>query len=119
MNPKQLQDSGVSIHAGFPNAANNGSHQKILDLNALLIAHPVATFFMQLDSNLWQDQGMFAGDIIIIDRALKPRSTDLIIWWEGEDFIIGPKVKAPKDSPTWGVVRSVIHQFRKHPAHER
>lgn len=119
MHPEQLRQSGVSVHAGFPNAATNGSHHKALSLDRLLVPHPAATYMLELDSNLWQDQGMFAGDIIIVDRTLNSRSSDLIIWWEGEEFIIGQKSKAPHDLPTWGVVRSVIHQFRKNLAHER
>lgn len=112
MDEEELQKRGVSIHAGFPNAAG-GSHDKILDLNRLLVPHPAATFLMELDSNDWKDRGMFAGDIIIVDRSLKPANDDLIIWWEGEDFIFGEKKDVPKSTPAWGVVSSVIHRRKR------
>lgn len=112
MDDSMLQKRGVSIHAGFPNAAS-GSHSKVLDLNRLLIPHPSATFLMKLDSNQWSDRGMSAGDIIIVDRSLTPKTNDLVIWWEGEDFFIGPKHQTPEEMVIWGTVRSVIHQFRE------
>lgn len=112
MDGKELKDKGVSTHAGFPNAAE-GSHAKQLDLSRLLIKHPSSTFLMRLDSNEWAEDGMHEGDIIIVDRALKPKNTDLVIWWEQSQFIIGKKSKIPLDSEVWGVVASVIHQMRK------
>jgi DNA polymerase V len=112
MDESELQKKGVSIHAGFPNAAG-GSYGKILDLNKLLVPHPSATFLMELDSNEWKDKGMFAGDIIVVDRALEPNKNDLVIWWEGEDFIFGQKKNIPQDTPVWGVVSNVIHRMKK------
>ena len=112
MDEDELEDRGVSLHAGFPNAAV-GSHDRSLDLSRLLIKHPAATFLMRLDSNEWNEQGMFSGDIIIIDRALNPKKTDRVIWWEGSSFTIGTLAQLPKGIPMWGVVTSVVHQFRK------
>jgi len=111
MNEDQLKNKGVSTHAGFPNAAA-GSSAKTLDLTRLLVPHPAATFLMEVDGNTWEDRGIFAGDIIVIDRALDPTKTDLVIWWETEDFLISPLSKVPKSIPIWGVIRSIIHQLR-------
>lgn len=111
MNEKELQNVGVSVHAGFPNAAS-GSSAKTLDIGRMLVPHPAATYLMRLDSNTWRERGIFAGDIVVIDRALNPKKTDFIVWWEGEDFYIGLPASLPKDTPTWGTVRSVIHQYR-------
>lgn len=112
MDKDELQKRGVSTHAGFPNAATE-AHSKLLDLNHVLIPHPAATFMMELDDNAWEKQGMFSGDIVIVDRAIDPRKNDLVIWWEGEDFTFGHLKDAPSESPVWGVVRSVIHQLKK------
>lgn len=112
MDEGELQSKGVSTHAGFPNAAS-GSHNKQLDLSRLLIHNPSSTFLMQLDSDEWASEGMHAGDIIIIDRSLDPKNTDLVIWWESDQFIISKKLKVPADTEIWGAVTSVIHQVKK------
>ncbi len=111
MDEDELADSGVSIHTGFPNAGV-GSHARQLDLVRLLIKHPASTFLMKLDSNEWQDRGIFAGDIIVVDRALDPRRNDLVIWWEGESFYISHFESVAVDAVIWGVVTTTIHQFR-------
>ena len=112
MDEDELRELGVSTHTGFPNAGI-GSHTKQLDLTRLLIKHPSATYLMRLDSDAWNDLGMFAGDIVIIDRAVEPRVDDVVAWWDHDQFVLSHKPSVPSDSPTWGVVTSVIHQTRK------
>lgn len=102
---------GVSIHGGFPNAAADASLQS-LDLNKLLIHNHIATYLMRIEGDDWQAQGIFSGDIAIIDRALTPRHNDLIVWASDADFAISPRHKLPQDGQAWGVVTSVIHSFR-------
>lgn len=108
----QLNDRGVSIHSGFPNAAE-GSFARQLDLTRLLITHPSSTFLMELTSDEWNDAGMFAGDIIIIDRSVDARKTSYVIWWDHDQFVISLKTKTPPGVSAWGVVTSVIHRTEK------
>jgi DNA polymerase V len=112
MDEDTLRELGVSTHAGFPNASI-GSHTKQLDLTRLLIKHPSATYLMRLDSDEWNDLGMFAGDIVVIDRAIEARVDDTLVWWDHDKFVMSRKSLVPVDSPTWGVVTSIIHQTRK------
>lgn len=102
--------AGVAVHGGFPNPATDSTRHTI-DLNKQLIQHSVATYFMRVEGNLWQDLGIFANDVLIIDRALQPRTNDLVIWWEGESFCLGSRASLPPDCECWGVVTSAIHQF--------
>ncbi len=105
---------GVSVHDGFPNPATDISLQT-LDLNQLLIPRPVSTFLMRITGNEWAERGIFDGDLIIVDRALKPRSGRLVIWWEGSDFAISFVSAVTPDCPVWGVVTAVIHQYEGRP----
>lgn len=107
---KYTAPEGVAIHAGFPNPAGDTSFQGI-DLNKYLILHSVGTFFMRIEGNEWQDFGVFHSDVIIIDRVLTPQKNDLIIWWEGDSFVLGHRASLPKDSECWGVVTTAIHQY--------
>lgn len=103
---------GVSAHTGFPNPALDSSLDS-LDLNRHLIKHPAGSYFMRISGNNWKDQGIFDGDIAIIDRVISPSTNDLVIWWEGESFVIGPRHKLPLDIPQWGTVTTIIHTYKK------
>lgn len=102
---------GVSVHGGFPNPATDASLQGI-DLNRLLVHNSVSTYMMRVAGDDWQTVGIFAGDLIIIDRALGAGPTDLVIWLLNDDFSISPSHTLPEGSQVWGVVTSVIHQYR-------
>jgi hypothetical protein len=102
---------GVSEHTGFPNAGTDSSLSS-LDLAKLLIQNPSSTFFMRLRGNEWEDRGVFDGDVVIIDRALLPRASDLVIWWGEEAFAIGRPGEVPEGEEVWGIVTTVIHQTR-------
>jgi hypothetical protein len=106
--------TGVSVHAGFPNPAADSSLRN-LDLNQLLVAHSASTYFFRVRGSEWESVGVFDGDIAIIDRALDPRKTDTVLWWDEhtEMFAISTLPKVPDNAHTWGVITATIHQFRK------
>ena len=105
-------DKGISIHAGFPNPAADRTLQG-LDLHKLLIQNPASTFFMRLEGNEWEDHGIYDGDVVVIDRALAARPTDLVVITKDDTFLITKPNHIPEDSTLWGVVTAVIHQYRK------
>ncbi len=112
MEDETLDESvGVSAHAGFPNAATDNSLSS-LNLHQLLIKRPLSTFFMRLHGNDWQRRGIYDNDLIIVDRALVARPTDLVIWWQADNFMVSTPAQVPAATPTWGVVTSIIHQLR-------
>lgn len=112
LNEQQLGDLGVSIHAGFPNAAI-GSHAQSLDLNKLLIPHPATTFFMRLDGD-WPQYELHAQDLLTIDRSTKPKPLDLVIWVDAEAFTLSPLRDVPLDTPIWGTVTTIIRTRQIH-----
>ncbi|MBA3758141.1 hypothetical protein H0X10_00720 [Candidatus Saccharibacteria bacterium] len=107
-----LRESGVSEHAGFPNPATDRSLQN-LDINILLIRHSASTYLMRIAGNEWRVLGIFNKDIVIVDRALGARANDLVVWWQGENFVISHQNQVPQETETWGVVSATIHQFRE------
>lgn len=106
------QPDNVSVHNGFPNPAADASLQN-LDFNQLLIHNSAATYAMRVAGNAWSEQGMFSGDIALIDRALTPKQNDVVAWVNNDDFAMSPKHAVPEDAVVWGVVTTVIHQFRR------
>lgn len=104
--------SGVSVHSGFPNpAADNDNHGMAMSLNRLLIRNPSSTFFFRLRGRSWSEQGIFDGDIAVIDRAVRPKPTDLIVAWHETGFNVSRYKDAPLNTNNFGVITSIIHQY--------
>ncbi len=57
--------------AGFP-APGDDMVERPLDLNELLITHPLATFFVRAEGDSMEGAGIFSGDILVVDRAVEP-----------------------------------------------
>ena len=66
------------ITAGFPSPALDYK-EKSLDLNEHLIPNPISTFFMRATNDFLKESGILAGDLLIVDRSLKPQSGDIVI----------------------------------------
>ena len=105
------QKDGVQVHSGFPNPAADASLQT-LDFNQLLIQNSAATFAMRIAGNAWTEQGIFSGDLVLIDRALSPRQNDVVAWVRHDEFVLSPKHTVDIDGAVWGVVTTIIHPFR-------
>lgn len=101
---------GVAVHDGFPNAATDTAIQS-LDLNKLLIKNSVSTYFFRVSNFDWRSYGILSGDLLVIDRARVAGKNDLVIWWEGENFRLTPKHKAPLDQPVWGTLVGVVREI--------
>lgn len=107
------KDAGISVHAGFPNAAEDrAGKSRALDFNALLVRHPSSTYCFRIQGSGHEDRGIYAGDIAVIDRALVPRSSDLVLYFVEEDFVITYYRALKKGTGIWGVVTSIIHRTR-------
>jgi len=125
---RPLFTCGVS--AGFPSPADDHIDRK-LDLNELLIQHPVATFFVRVAGDSMKDAGINHGDILIVDRSLEATSEKIVIAIVNGELTVKrfvqshtscqlvaansnyPPVEITEDTDfsVWGVVTSVIHQF--------
>lgn len=120
------------VRAGFPSPAADLAAKRI-DLNAELIKHPQATYLMRVSGMSMADEGIDDGDLIMIDRAIKPAHRHIVVAViDGNDFTVkrlhnvGGTVRlragnttypdiVPKDGQTltvWGVVIACIKRFR-------
>ena len=66
------------IHAGFPSPAEQYQHET-LDLNELVVKHPAATFYAWAEGDSMDLAGIFAGDLLVIDKSEEPRQGDVVI----------------------------------------
>ncbi len=123
-----------SVSAGFPSPATDYMDAK-LDLNELCIRNPSATFFIKVSGDSMQGASISDGDILIVDRSIHARPGDIIIAVVESEFLVKRYRKQGKfvvlaaenlnytpiiiepdtDFQVWGVVTSVIHQFKNKP----
>ena len=120
-----------TVQAGFPSPAEDHLVQRV-DLMAELIKHPQASFLLRIRGESMRDVGIFDGDVVLVDRAINPRSGHVVVAVVENEFVCKTlqlragriKLKAanptypdivPKDSQTveiWGVVVAAIKQFK-------
>jgi DNA polymerase V len=118
------------VNAGFPSPAEDLGAQRI-DLTQMLITHAQATYFLRANGHSMVEAGIFDNDILVVDRAIKPRHNHIVVAVVDGDFTVKQlyqragriKLKAanptfadivPKEGQTlevWGVVTSSIKQF--------
>jgi len=68
---------------GFPNPAEDFMDEGV-DLHKLLVRHPAATYLYRADGWSMVNAGICDGDILVVDRAVRPQSGDLVIAvWDG------------------------------------
>ena len=100
---------------GFPSPAQ-GYESKGIDLNSVLIRHPSATVFMQIESSSYMNMGIFNGDILIIDRAKKIRPNSLVVYESEGRFVLGRVFNIKKtleDTIITGAITHVIHTVKE------
>ena len=119
-----------TVCAGFPSPAEDLGAQRI-DLTALLVTHAQATFFLKASGHSMVEAGIFDGDIMVVDKAIKPRHGHIVVAVVDGDFTVkrlyqrAGRVKlraanvtfpeiVPKEGQTievWGVVTATIKRF--------
>ena len=132
--PMALPMAGPVVAAGFPSPAEEFLVDR-LDLTSILVTHPQATFFLRLSGESMVEAGLFDGDLLVVNRALKPVHMHVVdaeidgeftcthLWLRNGRIKLVPANAtfpeiAPKDGQTveiWGVVTASIKRFRQSP----
>lgn len=96
---------------GFPSPAQ-GYESKTIDLNQILIKHPSATVFMQVETSRYSNMGIYKGDLLIIDRAKKITQNSLVIYEEEGHFVLGRVCNIKYEAIITGSIIHVIHTVK-------
>ena len=100
---------------GFPSPAQ-GYESKGIDLNNVLIRHPSATVFMQIESSSYMNMGIYNGDILIVDRAKRITPNSLVVYESEGHFVLGRVFnikKSLEDTIITGAITHVIHTVKE------
>lgn len=86
--PKQYLPMGaVKVSAGFPSPAAD-FEDKRLDINEYLIRNPVSTFFFPVEGDSMEGAEIFAGDILVVDKSVRPLHGHIVIAFvDGERLV--------------------------------
>lgn len=96
---------------GFPSPAQ-GYEDKCIDLNNLLIKHPAATIFMQIDTSNYAKIGIYKGDILIVDRSVNVTKESYVIYESLGEFKLGKVCNLKSELMICGVITYVIHTVK-------
>ncbi|HOE40871.1 MAG TPA: translesion error-prone DNA polymerase V autoproteolytic subunit, partial [Rhodoferax sp.] len=75
------------VNAGFPSPAEDLGAKRI-DLTQLLITHPQATYFLRASGHSMEEAGISDKDILVVDRAIKPRHNHVVVAVVDGDFTV-------------------------------
>lgn len=120
-----------NVRAGFPSPAEEFQAKRI-DVLERLVKHPQATYSMTVRGESMRELGIFDGDVLLVDRAIKPSHGQIVVAVVDGDFTCkqlwqrGGRLKLKAANPTfaditptegqtvevWGVVIASIKQFK-------
>ena len=115
------------VEAGFPSPADDYL-EGVLDLNDLCIEDEAATFFVRASGTSMVGAGIHDGDLLVVSRARRARSGDIVIaslggdltvkrlarkegrWWLMPESAEHMPIEVNMQLEVWGVVTHVIHE---------
>lgn len=129
--PTWAQRILTCVQAGFPSPAEDHAIERV-DLNKVLIKHPLSTFVMRVRGASMREAGIDDGDVVLVDRAIKASHGHVVVAVIDNEFTVkrlskrGSNVKfqaanptypdiVPRDGQTveiWGVVTTAIKSMR-------
>ena len=121
-----------TVRAGFPSPAEDFQAKRI-DVLERLVKHPQATYCMTVRGESMSEAGIFDGDVLLVDRAVKPAHGQIVVAVVDGEFTCNQlwlragllKLKAanptfaditPSEGQTveiWGVVIGSVRQFKR------
>lgn len=116
------------METGFPSPAQ-GYEERELDLTALLIRKPSATYLMEMSGRALESVGIYPRDILIVDRSRKPAPDAVVVAEYQGEFVcrvlkrsvggsfrlVGSGVPAIELSEEVRIIASVPYSVRRLP----
>ena len=120
-----------AVQAGSLTEMHDHVEEK-LNVNKYLIKNPSSTFYVRVAGNSMEKAGIFAGDILSVDRKIVPKDGQIVIaivdgaltvkrlvkkgnvvFLQPENDDFDPiEIKEHNNASIWGVVTSVIRKIR-------
>lgn len=115
------------VCAGFPSPAQD-LIDSTLDLNAFIVKHPAATYFVRVVGDSMSGAGILPGDYLAVDRSLAERDGSIVVAELHGEFtvkefsagnppmllahnVMFPNIPVCEDTRLFGVVVAVIRKI--------
>jgi len=98
------------LPTGFASPSENDI-EKNLDLNTFLVKHPASTFFVRVQGGKLRQAGIQSGDMLVVDKSLKPNSKSIVIATEDGEFKMDYFRKL-KTAEIWGTATAIIRVLK-------
>lgn len=125
-----LHVCGWAVPAGFPSPAADHA-QKRIDINEHLVRNKAATFLFKVKGDSMTGVGIYANDMLVVDRSIEPKHNNIVLAVVNNDFTVkrfykrGGVVKLVAENPiyppivikeaddftVWGVVTYNLHKL--------
>jgi DNA polymerase V len=119
------------ISCGFPSPAEDYLDD-VISLDQIVIRDRTATFFGRARGDSMIDANIHKGDVVVIDKSLKPKNGDICLCQVDGEFTVKQlrmnpgyvelvpanaayaplRIRPEQDFEIWGVVTYVIHKTR-------
>ncbi|WP_347156915.1 LexA family protein [Pontibacter chitinilyticus] len=120
------------VAAGFPSPADDYMVEA-MNLQRMLIHNPASTYLVRVQGNSMEDARLYDGDVLVVDRSLKPGEGHIIIGIVNGEFTVkrlvyqeGKRYLQPAndqylpleltegmDFQPWGVVVWSLHKVQR------
>ena len=116
-------------YAGFPSPGDDYAEPP-LNVHDLVVAHPLATYFIRVSGDSMAGACICAGDVVVVDRALTPANNTIVVARVGKDLLLKrlkmrqrkiflhpdppgfPVIELGEHDEIWGIVTHCIHRLR-------
>lgn len=75
------------VACGFPSPATDYIEQE-LDLNKYVVKNPSSTFFARVSGTSMIEEGIYPGDLVVIDKSIQEYHGRLCLCWHEDGFTI-------------------------------
>lgn len=73
------------VCAGSPSPVDDG---QIFDMASHLVRHPYDTFYVVVSGDSMIEAGIQHGDILVVDKSLEPKPSDIVVAQTGGGFSV-------------------------------
>jgi DNA polymerase V len=79
--------AGFWVHAAFESPGTDHEEDRI-SLDNYVSQHPNAVYYIKVDGDCLEYSGIESGDLLVVDKSLKPQNGDVIIGVLNDEYVL-------------------------------
>lgn len=99
----------------MPFQPDNRGAQWSLSLDSYVVRNPASTFFMRTEGDSMRDEGIFSGDLLVVDRSIEPSAGRVVLAVVDGDFAVRRFSELDLSDESgcyvWGTVVGAVHKL--------